>query len=260
MLILKKDMICFFRNRRKPVDSAGPSATFNKAGVTAAPNTTHKNRRVTILNKVFMKYITDLMATGEVASKLIGKGIEISHVNVAPDFSAVNVYWFAQNDRNDQQTIENILKVSAGHLQHELTQLRVIGLVPPINFVKNKRYTVAKEVEDRLATVDFGEDFVPTAHIIPPKTPILETSLSDDVKARISSVDAADTESSTELLLISEMRQDVMGFNHESVFNKVNFFYKAQLTCRIFTLMVLLFTGQKLHEQIKNSRTAEQMR
>lgn len=36
------------------------------------------NRRVTILNKLFMKNVTDLMATGMFAEKLYGYGLQVS--------------------------------------------------------------------------------------------------------------------------------------------------------------------------------------
>lgn len=38
-------------------------------------------RRVAMLNKMFMKHITDLMSTGTVSMDIIGRGIEISKVS-----------------------------------------------------------------------------------------------------------------------------------------------------------------------------------
>lgn len=37
-------------------------------------------RRTSVLNKLFMEHITDLMATGESASEFVGYGIEINRV------------------------------------------------------------------------------------------------------------------------------------------------------------------------------------
>lgn len=37
-------------------------------------------KRVNVLNKLFMKYVTDLMTTGELGQKVFGKQIEISKV------------------------------------------------------------------------------------------------------------------------------------------------------------------------------------
>lgn len=37
-------------------------------------------KRVKVLNKLLMKYITDLMSTGEYSDKFIGYGLEITKV------------------------------------------------------------------------------------------------------------------------------------------------------------------------------------
>jgi hypothetical protein len=46
----------------------------------AAPKQGQNFRRVAVLNKLFMRHITDMMASGEVASEIFGRGIEISRV------------------------------------------------------------------------------------------------------------------------------------------------------------------------------------
>lgn len=54
---------------------------------------------------------------------------------VASDFSGVNVYWVAKGTENDEK-LQTLLNENAHALRHELSQLRVIGVVPKINFVK----------------------------------------------------------------------------------------------------------------------------
>lgn len=54
---------------------------------------------------------------------------------MAPDFNKVNVFWAARGTENDA-VVERILKKSAGQLRQELTTLRVMGVVPHINFIK----------------------------------------------------------------------------------------------------------------------------
>lgn len=39
-------------------------------------------RRVAMLNKLFMKYVTDIMSTGTLSMNIVGKGIEISKVHI----------------------------------------------------------------------------------------------------------------------------------------------------------------------------------
>lgn len=39
-------------------------------------------RRMVVLNKLFMKYITEIMAMGSLGSDILGRGIEISRVSI----------------------------------------------------------------------------------------------------------------------------------------------------------------------------------
>jgi ribosome-binding factor A len=48
---------------------------------------------------------------------------------------ALNVFWVARNAQNDE-IVEKLLKKNAGFLRHELSSLRVMGVVPIIQFVK----------------------------------------------------------------------------------------------------------------------------
>jgi ribosome-binding factor A len=147
-------------------------------------------RRVGVLNAVFMEQITSLLATGEVSTDILGLGLEITEIKVSPDFSCVNVYWFSSGTEKDE-TIEPILTSIAGKLRHVLSQLRVIGVVPPIIFVKDTKYSKLAEVEALLASVDFGEDFVPTtlgaSLRAPPKPPSFHSArnISDTLKSDI---------------------------------------------------------------------------
>lgn len=116
-------------------------------------------RRVHVLNKLFMKYVTDLMTTGEISQEIIGKGLEISKVNIASDFNCINVYWIAKGDANDE-IIDATLQQCSGRIRHELSQLRLMGQVPKIYFLKDKIYSNLAEVQVLLKTCDFGADYV----------------------------------------------------------------------------------------------------
>lgn len=58
-------------------------------------------------------------------------------VKTSPDFKFVNIYWSTSEKANEVK-IEEILKESAYALRHELAQLKVIGMVPALNFVKGR--------------------------------------------------------------------------------------------------------------------------
>lgn len=54
---------------------------------------------------------------------------------VASDFSKVNVYWLA-GEKEVNSEIEKLLFDMSLYLRHELSQLRIMGVVPRIEFVK----------------------------------------------------------------------------------------------------------------------------
>ncbi|XP_070504489.1 uncharacterized protein [Chironomus tepperi] len=177
------------------------------------------NRRVTILNKLFMKNVTDLMATGMFAEKLYGYGLQISTVKVADDFKKMNIYWIATNMENDGE-IERILKSVAGPLRHELSVLRLMGEVPQINFVKDRSHMKSAEIDAILKHADFGEDFIPTDATLFLKNEYkLEMKLPDHLKEKIRDLDHVDDGIIEEL---PQMRHDTFGLDHAKIMNKIN--------------------------------------
>lgn len=178
------------------------------------------NRRISVLNKLFMKNITDLMATETFANDVLGYGIQVSQVKVSPDFHGVNVYWLAKGDENDYE-IEKILSKLSGALRHELSQLKVMGEVPKIHFVKDKKFSKAFEVDTLLKKADFGEDFVPTDPTLFMKSvPELEMKIPEEIKAKIKELESSMEDDFYEEPL-PEMRHDVLGLNHYEIMKKI---------------------------------------
>lgn len=163
------------------------------------------SKRVTVLNKLFMKHITDLMATGENAEKFANYGIEINRVctytvndiaisykiygnifqvKVTPDFKLVQVFWGSKNIETDD-VISSLLSKNAGAIRSELTQLRVIGVVPKIMFCKDKQLATLVELEKRLEIADFGEDYVCPDPVAKLKTQLeLNMTLNPETKVK----------------------------------------------------------------------------
>lgn len=54
---------------------------------------------------------------------------------MTPDYKLLKVYWLAKGTQNDE-IIDEILQKNSGLLRHELSQLRLMGVVPIIQFVK----------------------------------------------------------------------------------------------------------------------------
>lgn len=155
----------------------------------------HTNRRITVLNSLFMKNITDLMATGSMAESITGLGIEVSRVLVSQDFQNINVYWLAKGGEDDS-AIETLLRKCSGHLRHELSQLRVMGEVPRIHFVKDLEFAKYVEVERILKGADMGNSE--------------EESTSEDTLNENIIEDQ-----------LPEMRHDILGLPHNVIFSKI---------------------------------------
>lgn len=140
--------------------SADSNVVFKQSQFGKAPNSRGKNdtRRVNVLNKLFMKHITDLMATGEISESILGKGLQVTRVKISQDFAFVNVFWLCSGEVGKDVLLEHELQRCSGLLRHELSQLCLMGEVPRIKFVKDKLYTNMHQVEALLKNMDFGTD------------------------------------------------------------------------------------------------------
>ncbi|XP_037809023.1 uncharacterized protein LOC119601868 [Lucilia sericata] len=136
------------------------SVMFKQSQFGKKPNGGGKNatRRMTVLNKLFMKHVTDLMATGEISDTILGKGLQVSRVKISQDFAYVNVFWLSTGEPGKDALLEHELQRCSGLLRHELSQLGLMGVVPRIKFVKDKLYTNMNQVEALLKNMDFGAE------------------------------------------------------------------------------------------------------
>ncbi|XP_057321980.1 uncharacterized protein LOC130665549 isoform X2 [Microplitis mediator] len=184
-----------------------------------------------------MKYVTDIMTTGEVAADVVGLGIEISRVKLSNDFKLVRVMWFSSNTKNLDH-ISDILHQTAFKLRHELSQLKIIGVVPPIIFVKDKQSASLANLEKTFETADYGEDYVPTVRIPPKPELCLFTRLPQEVRDQIKlndssniitveddndNIDETDEIDDGEIynVKLPPMRQDVLGLNRELIMTQI---------------------------------------
>ncbi|CAG4946789.1 unnamed protein product [Colias eurytheme] len=175
-------------------------------------------RRMAVLNKLFMKHITDIMSTGTVSMDIVGRGIEISKVQVTPDFKTVNVFWVCKSKSTDEET-ERVLKNTAGRLRHELSTLRLMGEIPYIGFVKDKQEARIVDLDRRLAQADYGEDYTPTdvGQILKSEF-TLDMKLPPDVKAIIKKM-----EDEQEIVddPIPDMTNSIYGLDHTKIMNRL---------------------------------------
>lgn len=167
----------------------------------------HTRRRMIIRDKLFMQHITDMMSMGEV-SDIIRGAIEIINVKITADFKYVNVFYIPNNDVS-QEALQKCARI----IRHELSQLRVIGIVPPIQFVEDKQYYIQKEVERRLTLINFEEEVLSSEQCDNPDS-VDQTSHNESVEDNNSKADEF-------YIQLPVMRHDVLGLDHHRIMSQI---------------------------------------
>jgi ribosome-binding factor A len=154
---------------------------------------------------------------------MISLAFQILTVRVDDDFKKLNIFWVAQDMREDGK-IERVLKSIAGPLRHELSILRLMGEVPQINFVKDRSHMKSAEIDAVLKYADFGEDFVPTDKTLFLKSePVLEMKISEGIKEKLKEFEseAVQNEDEEEEEEMPPMRHDTFGLDHAKIMSKI---------------------------------------
>ncbi|XP_017050671.1 uncharacterized protein LOC108094569 [Drosophila ficusphila] len=173
-----------------------------KFGTPHSHATPDNHRRMSVLNKVFMTNITDILATGAIADSIVGQGVQISYVKITSDFTRINVYWLGKDGQVNDALEEKLNRLS-GQLQHELSQLHLMGEVPRIKFVRDKTNSGLYHVQEVLAKLD--------QHKIAGTNSIVKSKeIVNDKNCR-----SEDSE-------WPEMRQDFLNFNQSVVMDKIH--------------------------------------
>lgn len=176
-------------------------------------------RRINVLNKLYMRYITDIMATGQMSEQLLGNNIEITKVKVTSDFNTINVYWVA-NGMTDEDNIKGLLKRAGGFVRHELSNLQTIGLIPHINFVKDTELGKNQEVEQILRQLEEQAEIQDSTNsqlnIVESKK--LNLELPEHIVKQISSLE---TKEPLEEEDIPPMKYDTLGLDQLSIGKRI---------------------------------------
>ncbi|XP_005185588.2 uncharacterized protein LOC101896767 [Musca domestica] len=195
-------------------------------------NGKNDSRRMTVLNKLFMKHITDLLATGEISEKILGKGLQVSRVKISQDFAYVNVFWVTTGDVAKDALLEQELLHCTGLLRHELSQLGLMGVVPRIKFVKDKIMSNIVQVESLLKNMDFGpedenkeelEDYVKNATDVVKNEFYGNKVTTANAETTIQQHSGEDITAIPPVLgaKLPEMRHDVLGLDHKGIMLKI---------------------------------------
>ncbi|XP_062140177.1 uncharacterized protein LOC133848570 [Drosophila sulfurigaster albostrigata] len=190
-----------------------PSVVFQASqfGKSNSSGSKQNTRRIAVLNKLFMTHITDLLATGEAAESILGRGLQVTRVKITGDFSCVNVYWMG----NDA-TLETELQRCSGQLRHELSQLRLMGEVPRIKFVRDRSGSNINQVEGILRTLNLQpvveeDETAAQQQVDSPHYDVAQTA-----RQEFYGQAAATTTTTT-----PEMRHDVLGLDHRLIMDKI---------------------------------------
>ncbi|XP_059177225.1 putative ribosome-binding factor A, mitochondrial [Physella acuta] len=127
----------------------------DKKGTTEAQRT-----RARQLGHVLYEKITALINTGELSEELLGKQVLITSVKMLDNFSQVQVHWDCQ--RSDASEIEELLQSLAGKLRSQLISYHVLGRIPPIQFVKDKKVNDLSLLDQMFEIADYGPDYIPS--------------------------------------------------------------------------------------------------
>lgn len=161
------------------------------------------SRRRIMLNKMFMRHISELIASDPISDDLNGYGLEICDVQVIRNYGTVNVYWSIDSKTDDFAYVQNKLQSIAGKLRSQLTRMQVMGMVPDIRFIQDKRSAYMTHLNELIEKADYGEDYVPGQR-----------------NATIKHDFDTDTLDQGEDPLLS-MRHDILGLNHSGIMGRV---------------------------------------
>ncbi|XP_063779362.1 putative ribosome-binding factor A, mitochondrial [Pseudophryne corroboree] len=115
--------------------------------------------RIKALNAILYRALTGMLGTAEVSEEVFDLYIELSKVSVTFDVSVCRAYWKTSGNKDTDAEIEKVLQKYAARFRHLLITHQVLGRVPPILFLKDKEDAKIQEVEELLATLDFGDNY-----------------------------------------------------------------------------------------------------
>lgn len=162
------------------------------------------DRRTIVLNKMFMRHVTDIIASGPLGYELCNLGLEITRVSVCQGYHGLNIFWAATATDNFD-LVARKLEMIKGSLRHELHQMQLMGNIPHLNFVRDIHVTYFDELDAAIAKADYGDDFEPKN---------TRTTIKRDFDIR----NKLQSESESMML---PMRQDVFGLDHALIMGRI---------------------------------------
>ncbi|GIX86031.1 uncharacterized protein CEXT_327571, partial [Caerostris extrusa] len=200
----------------------------------------HKpHKRQSVLNSLFIRNISDVLSTGDVAPEVLGHGIEITCVKVSPCCKILNVYWQIPVGKfSDHENIATVLNMNAHKIRAELISRNVMGRVPQIFFVRDttNSYLAAFEkaleevekeiIDDKNPGVVPDDSFYSKKKIFVFKNSKQENRKENSVQTSESVADTYPTKNANVKSIApmrpSDMKSDVFGLKHDTLMKKVH--------------------------------------
>lgn len=162
------------------------------------------SRRKTMLNKMFMIHICELISSDAIVDDLKKYDLEITSTEIKGKFNALHVFWkIGSANADDLVFVDQKLKSIAYKLRGDLTRMQVMGVVPLIKFVRDTSGMVIEQMDELFDKADYGDDYE-AGKLKPSIKDKFETNLLDQGEDPVFS-----------------MRQDVFGLNHAVIMGRV---------------------------------------
>lgn len=174
------------------------------------------SRRSIVLNKMFMRHVTEIMANGPNGFELSQYGLVITQVKVCQHYHGLNIFWTV-TATDDFDAVEQILESIKKSVRHQLHQMQVMGNVPYITFVRDCQLSYLDELQAVISKADYGDDYVPNLK--------KQANEKSDFDIHGENIRQIDEETGEEIIAkqssLPPMRHDVFGVDHARTMGRI---------------------------------------
>lgn len=117
-------------------------------------------RRAVVLNKMFMRHVSEIMANGPTGLELSQLGLVITQVKVCQHYHGLNIFWTA-TATDDFDMVDQKLESIKKSVRHQLHQMQLMGNIPHITFVRDSQLSYMDELQAVISKADYGDDYEP---------------------------------------------------------------------------------------------------
>lgn len=210
-------------------------------------------RRSIVLNKMFMRHVSEIMADGPHGLELSQLGLIITQVKVCQHYHGLNIFWTATATDDFEMVAEKLESIKKS-VRHQLHQMQVMGNVPHITFVRDFQLSYLDELQAVISKADYGDGYEPSS------TKRAKEKSDFDIRG--------ENEAAVEESSLPPMRHDVFGVDHARIMGRIKqsmakskqawIAYDKRMssetdTAKPFTLSTSFESIRQEHESAKNT-------